>query len=215
MPDSEQTSQQRVLRLLKETGGGLSAKELCKKMKLSSMAVRRQVSLLEGGGQLFSSADRGKKGRPALRYYLTEKGHEAFCRRYATLANELLVALRARIGKEKIEEILRYRKQQHLEQARRRLYGKTLGARVQGVSRFLNEQGYMTAWESVSPGQYLIRLMNCPVEKVARKFPQLCLCEESFLSELLEVPVTRKHHLLRKQHFCSYLVPGKTIPSAS
>ena len=50
--------------------------------------------------------------------------------------------------------------------------------------------------------------MNCPVAQVAKKFPHVCIYEEEFLSELLQAKVTRRHHLLQKDHFCSYLVEG-------
>jgi len=66
----------------------------------------------------------------------------------------------------------------------------------------------MATWEKVGPQSYLIKEMNCPVSRVARRFPQLCIYEESLLAELLQVRVSRQHHILRKEQYCSYLVEG-------
>jgi predicted ArsR family transcriptional regulator len=123
------------------------------------------------------------------------------------------VSIRAREGKEKIRELLEYRNQRLLERARKKLVGKTLGARVQAASRFLTEQGFMATWEPMGQNHYLIKLMNCTVEKVARRFPQLCLCEEEFLSQLLNAPVSRQNHILRQEQFCSYVVEGTSQPT--
>jgi len=202
----EHSSRERILHRLKECGGGLSVQQLCDMLEVSPMAVRRQITSLQAGGLIFSQAVKGQMGRPALCYYLTQKGHESFPNEYAALANDLLICVRSRDGKDKIRKLLQHRNQRLLEKARKRLAGKTLGARVQAASRFLTEQGYMATWESVGSKSYRIKLMNCAVEKVARKFPQLCLCEEELLSQLLFAVVTRQDHILRQQHFCSYLV---------
>ena len=92
---SGESASDRVLGLLKQAEKGLSVKELCQRLKLSSMAVRRQLTLLEGNDLLFSEQEKQKIGRPAHRYYLTEKGHEQFERDYANLALDLLVTLQS------------------------------------------------------------------------------------------------------------------------
>jgi predicted ArsR family transcriptional regulator len=203
------SSQDNIVHLLKQCGGGLSVNDLCSQLQLSPMAVRRQLSALEGKGLIFSITEKGRMGRPALLYYLTEEGHESFPKDYARLTNDLLVSVRARDGKDKIRKLLEHRNRSLLDQARQKLAGKTLGSRVQAATSFLTQQGYMATWETIDSKGYLIKLMNCAVEKVARKFPQLCLCEEEFLSELLDAPVTRRDHILRQEQFCSYLVEDK------
>ncbi len=172
------------------------------------MAVRRQLSLLEGRDLVFAMKTKKKTGRPEYRYYLTEKGHEGFPRDYASLAVELLVQLRADDGKNRVTRLFEDRRKDLVERCRGRVVGKTLEARVHEVSRLLSEDGYMATWEKLGPNQYLIKEMNCAVAQIARKFPQICISEEAFLAELLQARVTRKHHILQKDHFCSYLVEG-------
>ena len=198
----------RVLELLKQSGGGLSVKELCQKLDLSSMAVRRQITLLESSGLVSPQKEKQKVGRPTNFYYLTEKGHEEFPRDYADLAADLLVSIRSLDGKEKVNDVLQERKQRHVEAYRKRMPGKTLESRIHEVTQLLSQDGYMATWEKVGFKRYLIKEMNCPVARVARRFPQVCIYEEVLLSELLEAKVSRQDHILRREHYCSYLVEG-------
>lgn len=199
---------QRVLELLKQTGGGFAVKDLCHKLDLSSMAVRRQLTLLEGDHLVVSRKEKQKTGRPLQRYYLTDKGHECFERHYDEIAVELLVGLRVLDGKSKINQAFELRRQAQVEKYRPRVQGKTLEARVHEVTQILTENGYMARWEKLDHNKYLIREMNCAVAQVAKKFPQTCIHEQDFLSLLLQAKVTRQHHILQKDHFCSYLVEG-------
>ena len=61
-------------------------------------------------------------------------------------------------------------------------------------------------WERLGPNKYLIKEMNCAVAQVAKSFPETCIFEEGFLAELLLAKVTRRHHILQNDQYCSYLV---------
>ncbi len=198
----------RLLELLKEMGRGIAVKELCEELQLSSMAVRRQLTLLEGDGLIFSENERKKIGRPAKRYYLTDQGHEYFERDYANFAIELLAALRSLNGKRNVSQVFERRMHEDLKTAKKLVLGNTLEARVHDATKWLTEKCYMAKWEKIATDKYLIKFMNCAVLQVAKKFPQICVCEEDFLSELLQAKVTRRHYILKNGHFCSYLVEG-------
>lgn len=196
----------RILTALKQAGDALSVKKICHELDLSSMAVRRQLAILQGEHLVAAQREKRKTGRPSLLYYLTDEGHEEFPRDYSGLAIDVLVGLRSSHGKDTINEVLEIRRQELLREARRRVPGKTLEARVHDVSRLLTQMGYMARWERLGPGQYLIKEMNCAVARVAKRFPQVCIDEAGFLEDLLRAKVTRRHHILQKDHFCSYLV---------
>ncbi len=208
MLNARSSASQELLELLKETGRAIAVKELCEKLQLSSMAVRRQLTLLEGDGLIFSEKERKEIGRPAKRYYLTDQGHENFERDYANLAIELLAALRSLNGKKNLNQVFERRMHEDLKSARKRVLGKTLEARVHDATKWFTEKGYMARWEKIATDKYLIKFMNCAALQVAKKFPQICVCEEDLLSELLQAKVTRRHYILKSGHFCSYLVEG-------
>ncbi len=208
MLNARSSASRELLELLKETGRGIVVKELCEKLQLTSMAVRRQLTLLEVDGLIFSENERRKVGRPAQRYYLTDQGHEYFERDYANLAIELLATLRSLDGKRKVNQVFERRMHEDLKTARKRVLSKTLEARVHDATKWFTEKGYRARWEKIATDKFLIKFMNCAVLQVAKKFPQICVCEEDFLSELLQAKVTRRHYILKSGHFCSYLVEG-------
>ena len=82
------------------------------------MAVRRQLTLLEGHNLIFSEREKQKIGRPSYRYYLTEKGHEEFERDYANLAIDLLGSIRSIDGQEKINQVFEERKRGYVDRCR-------------------------------------------------------------------------------------------------
>ncbi len=137
MRPSGESASDRFLGLLKQAEKGLSVNELCQRLNLSSMAVRRQLTLLEGNDLLFSEKEKQKIGRPAFRYYLTEKGHEQFERDYANLVLDLLVSLRSMDGKTKINQLFEERKTTSVERAQQKVLGRTLEARVHEVTQLL------------------------------------------------------------------------------
>ncbi len=208
MLTARSSASRELLELLKETGRAIVIKEVCEKLQLSSMAVRRQLTLLEGDGLIFSEKERKEIGRPAKRYYLTDQGHEYFERDYANLAIDLLATLRSLDGKRKVNQVFERRMHEDLKTARKRVLGKTLEARVHDATKLFTENGYRARWEKIATDKYLIKFMNCAVLQVAKKFPQICVCEEAFLSELLQAKVTRRHYILKNGHFCSYLIEG-------
>lgn len=196
----------RVLNALKESGGGLTVKDLCEELDLSSMAVRRQLAVLEGRDLICRRREKQKTGRPAQLYFLTDAGHEEFERDYSSLAVDLLISTRNLLGKEQINETFQGRNRRLLEEARGRVRGNTLETRVHEVCQWLSAHGYMARWERLGGNRYLIREMNCAVAKVAKRFPQVCIFEERFLQELLGAKVWRRHHILQKDQYCSYVV---------
>ena len=129
-----------------------------------------------------------------------------FRRNYADLAVDLMTSLNLLDGEEKLDDLFEQRRQQILEVWVHKNRGKTLASRVHEVTQLLSQDGYMATWEKVGSNSYLIKEMNCPVSRVAKKFPQLCMSEEVLLAELLQAKVSRQQHLLNEKQYCSYLV---------
>ncbi|MEE8583378.1 MAG: MarR family transcriptional regulator, partial [Acidobacteriota bacterium] len=147
MPPNQGSASSRILNVLKRSGGGLSVKAMCQKLDLSSMAVRRQLAVLEAQDLVLSQREKQKTGRPSQVYDLTDEGHEEFDRDYCTLTIDLLVGVRSLLGKPKINQLLGIRNSSLLEEAERRIRGKTLETRVHEVAQLLTEGGYMADWE--------------------------------------------------------------------
>ena len=200
------STRQRLLDTLKRGGGDVTIRELSRELRLSPMAVFRQLSVLEEEGLVFSESRRHGKGRPSKHFFLTSHGHERFRRAYGEFAVDLLETLRDSEGLATVGEILEQRERAHIESSRSRVCGATLEDRVQSVAVVLSEDGFMAEADPIDEQNCRLRLMNCAVERVARKFPRLCSCEAMLIQELADATVSRERHLLKQDPFCSYLV---------
>ena len=136
------STSRRILEVLKQSGCGMSTRELCEHLNLSSMAVRRQLTLLERDDLIFSRQEKKKqRRRPVNQYHLSAQGHESFDRDYANLAIELLISLRTLDGTEKVHQVFQQHKQEQLEKYHDRILGQTLESRVHQVSQGMGEAG--------------------------------------------------------------------------
>ncbi len=200
----------RILYLLKKSENGMTVEDLCRHLHVTPMAVHRPLTALEDQGLVNSELlRRPRRGRPLRVYKLSDSADDYFPKNYGRMLVEFLEDLGAHEGTARIRRFFESRFRKALNNNKDRMKGKDLPARVQSVSQILNENNYMTENEQVNHNKFVIRLMNCPISKVAREFPQACSCEQHFLSDLLQAKVVRDHHIVNGQTYCSYVIQKK------
>ncbi len=203
-------SSRQIVYLLRKSEDGMTVDELCRSLGVTAMAVHRPIAALESQGMVRSEFVRQpKRGRPVRVFKLTESADDMFPKSYGRLLMDFLQELGARDGMRRIRKLFEARFKTDLQSNRNRMKGKNLSARVQILSQILNENDYMTEQERVNKKQFVIKLLNCPISKVAKEYPDACSCEQNFLSELLDAKVTRDHHILNGQNYCSYVIRRK------
>src|SRR5206468_10660019 len=87
----------RILHLLKRTGG-LSAGELAKELRVTAVAVRKQLGALEAEALVVTRSRPGARGRPSTVYLVSETGDAHFPQAYNRLVVDLLQDLSALEG---------------------------------------------------------------------------------------------------------------------
>jgi predicted ArsR family transcriptional regulator len=203
-------STKKILYLLRKSEGGVTIEELCKSLHVTPMAVHRPLTLLEDRGLVSSEILRfQKRGRPVRIYKLTEAADELFPKNYENLLLEVLGHLDAREGMSRIKKLFEACFKRSAETSREKMKGKDLRSRVEMLSGILNENNYMTEQKQINKDQFLIKMLNCPIFKVAKEYPQACSCEQHFLSDVLQANVERDHHILNGQNYCSYRIRRK------
>ncbi len=75
-----------------------SVRELGSLLGLTATGVRQHLGVLEQEGYIQSREQRGRVGRPALRYALTAHGEDSYPRQYHQLANALIAEVEASFG---------------------------------------------------------------------------------------------------------------------
>lgn len=197
----------RILYLLKKSDTGLTVEELCQSLNVTPMAVHRPLTALVDQGLVFSGPLRkAKRGRPLRVFQLTDSADEYFPKNYGGLLMEFLEDLGAREGSARIRKFFESRFRRSAALNREKMKGKDLSGRIQALCQILNRNDYMVESEQLGPNKYVIRLLNCPMSKVAREYPQTCSCERQYLSDLLQAKVERDHHIVNGQTYCSYII---------
>ncbi|HVN12334.1 MAG TPA: helix-turn-helix domain-containing protein [Kineosporiaceae bacterium] len=209
----------RVCRAVLEQGP-VSASHLAERLGLSPAAVRRHLDALAGDGLVavwestsLGSPGRRGRGRPARRYVATDRGHALMSAGYDDLASSALRYLRARLG----EQAVRSFAEQRVGELERRYLpeveaaGRDVGRRAEALATALTADGYAATVRPAAPGVPGLGAQlcqgHCPVQHVAREFPELCEAETGAFSRLLGVHVQRLATLAHGEHVCTTHVP--------
>jgi DeoR family suf operon transcriptional repressor len=196
--------QRGVLEVLKELGPA-TVEAVAGTLGITVSGARQQLSALVEEGlaraeEVVEAAPR--RGRPRLRYTLTERAEPLFPKAYGDLANELLGYLHP--GGE--DELFDRRRDARIERARARLAGAgdDLAARVAELARILDEDGYLAICEP-SEGGFRIAERNCAILAVAQRHPSACRSEIEFIRAVLpDASVERVSHIVSGAHQCAY-----------
>ena len=103
-----------------------TVKELNAHVGLTSTGVRQHLTVLEREGLVESEEERGRVGRPALVYRLTDTGDALYPKAYDQLANILLEEVREVAGGKTLQTLLRRVATRFAEPYRERLEGRSL-----------------------------------------------------------------------------------------
>ena len=203
--DQLQPTRRKIILALKQRGG-LTAAELAEQLGITSMGVRRHLTMLERDRLVrYELAQRGK-GRPSYVYHLSPEADNLFPKNYASLANELLSYLAADDDQHVIE-LFDQRAQRRIRQAQSKLGGKSLVERVAGLADILRIEGYLAEWAQVDANTFLLSEHNCAVHDVAQEFRAACGSELTFLQAVLpDADVTREHHMMGGDMMCAYRI---------
>jgi predicted ArsR family transcriptional regulator len=203
--EAPERTQEAVLLHLKR-GGELSVGELCKILGITSMAVRRHLASLQKEGLLESRMERQPRGRPTYRYKLTDKAESLFPSGFQNLAIDLLDLVYEQTGHKGVMELLKRRNGRLADRLMWRVENKSVRQRVEEVAKIFCEFGYMTEWETLPDGNFIIYQRHCAVHDLANQYRQLCILEPKLMENLLGMKVTRQQYILQNDPVCGYLV---------
>ncbi len=203
--DVPEKTQDALLLYLKRRGE-LSVSDLCELLGITSMAVRRHLAHLQAEGLIETRMVRQSRGRPNYKYKLAAKAETLFPSATANMAEDLLAAVMEQSGAQGVMDLLALRNKKRMVAIAERIEGMDLRERVQEVTRIFSEDGYMTEWEELPDGNFLIYQRHCAVHDLANKFRQVCTMEPDLMQNILKVKVTREKYILRGDTLCAYLV---------
>lgn len=187
-----------------------SVKDLGRLLGLTATGVRQHLNILEHEGLVRSFEQRGKVGRPPLRYALTSLGDATFPKQYGALANALLDEVRACYGAEGLQQIVRGTANRLAipEEGHEVPADASPDVRVEAVAAMLRSRGVVADWER-SGEAYLLHERTCPYPEVAKHNSVACAMDVAQVRELSGMDAKLTECLVRGDTCCTYrLLPA-------
>ncbi len=240
-PDAPATRQRVLVAVVQD--GPVTAADLSGGIGLTSAAVRRHLDALVTEGRVIGRdlVRTGGRGRPARAYTATDSGRRGVVGALRgtegdDLASTALRHLAATTGRAAVAAVAQDRARTLAARygAAVEAAGTDLRARVAALAAALSADGYAASSRAVLPAPVppepgrpargraaavmapsAVQLCqgSCPVQHVAREFPELCEAETRAFGELLGTHVRRLATLAHGEHVCTTHVPLFTPPA--
>lgn len=204
MPDSRRA----ILRSLKQRGPATIA-QLADALGLTGEAVRQQLLQLHRDGwveaRIERSDERGRTGRPATIYRLSEAGDHLFPKQYDALSIAMIDAVAEEIGPEALKRILDRLTSERVGSVTPGLRGLTFEEKVIALkSWYLDDDPYMDA--ETADGSFALVERNCPYLNTAMHRPSLCSVSVNALMRILGVRVEREERFQHGDGRCVFRI---------
>jgi len=185
-----------------------TAEQLAAQLGMSAVGMRLHLNTLARKGLIRFEERKGKVGRPLRVWSLTDAAGVSFPDAHATLAVDLIGAVKELYGKKALRRLVATR-----EKDMRARYGKglaeapTLARKVAALAKLRSEEGYMAEARKTPKGMLLVE-NHCPICAAATACQQFCRSELRIFREALgdDVTVERVDHILAGARRCAYLV---------
>lgn len=211
-----------ILQILKENDGATVA-GLAEQLDMAPVSVRHHLDILQGDNLLCVDrvARKGSVGRPQQVYVLTEEANRYFPNNFAALAGNLANQLKQVLPVEQVQSAFRAMAHEiAAELDAGELQDKSLECRLERVTEFLNERGYLAHWEPVAEheegaaGGYRLHKCNCPYAGVSAVHRELCLMDQALIDELVGQPCRRTQSMVEDDHCCTYQIDVAAVDVA-
>ena len=199
----------RLLLLLK-TKGPLTATAIAGRLGVTAVAIHQHLSALHSEGLAAFTKQRGRAGRPAHLWYLTDRAASGFPDCHAQLVVELLQAVRACFGARGLARLAEARTKQLVRDYRGKIPGRTasLEQRVSALARIRTRDGFMAEWGRGCDGAIELVQRHCSIARAARWSALFCKTELALFRAVLGhgVAVERVEHVMRGARRCVYRI---------
>ncbi len=212
-----------ILEILKRTNGATVA-ELAAQLEMAPVSVRHHLDILQGDGLICVErvARKGSVGRPQQIYALTAEANAYFPNNYASLAEHLVRQIKQLVPPEQVEGAFQAMAIGIAAEITDEMgdYGSSvaLEERLERVTAFLNQRGYLACWDTVEPvddidanddnreNGYLLHKYNCPYADVSTEHSELCLMDQALINTLLGRPCQRINSMTEDGGCCTYRI---------
>lgn len=194
--------------------GAATASELASELELTPAAIRHHLDWLLSKNYVVAAEQPAfgprispGRGRPSRYFSLTASGRQAFEQRYDDLAHAALTWAVETHGKNAIKQIAEI--QMRNQRAKWELgvsSSGTLAERTRELANVLDRDGYAASAGETDGPVVQLSFHRCPVESVAKEFPEICEAEMCAIGETLGAHVTRIATIATGADICTAIV---------
>jgi DeoR family transcriptional regulator, suf operon transcriptional repressor len=201
-----QSTRQEILGILRGEKHA-TVEDLAKQLELTPMTIRHHLNVLQAQNLVEASKVRRSKrvGRPRLVYTLTDEADDLFPQGYGRLASQLVSEVKETVGGEETEAMFRRIAERVASEAPPTEDGQSFEERLDQVSDFLEDQGFLSRWEERDEG-YVLTNVNCPYRRVSRQHREVCLLDTELIRRLLGVEPQRLSSQRAGEAACAFML---------
>jgi predicted ArsR family transcriptional regulator len=196
----------------------MTVAQLAETLQLSPQAVRRHLDGLRADALIDVKQVRHGVGRPALMFFVTERGEELGGRTYVQLLSRMFRHLEkldagkvsGASGKQVVEQVFSGIAEEVAADHRAEVRGETLDQRVEEASRALHQEGIVDGWERDGESFHLVN-GDCPYLKLAEMSDAACSADRHSIELLVGAQVEQTRRIVDGAPCCEYIVRPQPV----
>lgn len=187
--------------------------ELAEAVGINPISVRHHISKLEAEGFVTSEEERHGVGRPRRLYFLTNAGMEQFPSRYLNLSLLLLEKLKENLPQKTVNKLFKDMATEMVNSqiAKIDLSNLNIDERIELIQELLLNEGFTVEINTKGEG-FEIKETSCPYKHVGTEHPEICLVDETIITQVLATSVEKTHCVLDGDPYCRYVTPTTILP---
>lgn len=199
-----------ILEILKESGGATVA-ELADRLDMAPVSVRHHLDILQGDNLIkVGRIERtGSVGRPQQIYQLTDDADELFPNNFAVLAMGMVRQLKQILPPEQVDAVFYSLADEMVAEVDvAKLAELPLAERLDRVTDFLNDRGYLARWEACSDdgNAFVLYKHNCPYAGLSGEHRELCMMDQMLIDRLVGRHCDRTASVANNDRCCTYRI---------
>jgi len=183
---------------------------LAEAVGINPISVRHHLTNLQMEGLVEGQEERHGVGRPRLVYILTDEGMERFPTRYMQLTTRLLSQMKDTMPGPVVANLFNQIAEDLVSKYANDVESMSMEERLNLVKEILSHEGFNVNWEK-KDGQYQINEVSCPYYQIGMTHPEVCSVDQTLISKMLALPVSKVQCILSGDAQCTYLVQPEKI----
>lgn len=188
----------------------MTINELAEAVGINAISVRHHLTNLTAEGLISAEEERHGVGRPRLMYSLTEDGMEKFPTKYLRLTTRLLNQMKDSMPGPVVAKLFSQIAEDMASEYSDQIKGLSMEDRLDFVQAMLAREGFTVEWEKKGK-EYQIHEISCPYYQIGVAHPEVCTVDQTLISKMLALPVSKVQCILNGGAHCTYVVQSVAV----